>query len=81
MVLGVVIAIGVDIWLSRDATAGARLAYAAVDTAKEFHFVGIGSWYIPAILGAIVAVSLLAAAIPILLGARRNPITDMRNDA
>lgn len=80
LVLGLVLAIATDLWLSSDATTGARLAYAAIDTSKEFHFISLGSWYIPIILGAIIIVSLLASIIPILLGARRNPITDMRND-
>ena len=79
-VLGLVLSFAVDVWLSSDATVGARLAYAAVDTSKEFHFISLASWYVPVILGAIVVVSLLASIIPILLGARRNPITDMRND-
>lgn len=79
-VLGLVLSLVVDVWLSGDATVGARLAYAAVDTSKEFHFISLASWYVPVILGAIVVVSLLASIIPILLGARRNPITDMRND-
>ena len=80
VVLALVVAFAVDLWLSADATTAARLAYAAVDTTKEFHFISIWTWYVPAILGAIVVVSLLASIIPILLGARRNPITDMRND-
>ena len=80
VVLGLILAIVADLWLTTDATTAARLAYAAVDTTKEFHFISIWTWYVPVILGAIVAVSLLASIIPILLGARRNPITDMRND-
>lgn len=79
-VLALVLAIAVDLWLSADATTAARLAYAAVDTNKEFHFIGVWTWYVPIILGAIIVVSLLASIIPILMGARRNPITDMRND-
>lgn len=79
-VLALVMALAVDVWLSADATTAARLAYAAVDTTKEFHFIGVWTWYVPVILGAIIVVSLLASIIPILLGARRNPITDMRND-
>lgn len=80
LILGFVVSFAVDVWLAKDATIGARLAYAAVDTTKEFHFIGLWTWYVPAILGAIIVVSLLASIIPILLGARRNPITDMRND-
>ncbi len=79
-VLAFVVALAVDLWLSADATTAARLAYAAVDTTKEFHFIGVWTWYVPIILGAIIVVSLLASIIPILLGARRSPITDMRND-
>ena len=80
-ILALVVAIVVDLWLSAEATTAARIAYAAVDTTKEFHFISVWTWYVPIILGAIIIVSLLASIIPILLGARRNPITDMRNDA
>ena len=81
LVLGFVLALVTDIMFSPDATTGARLAYAAAGTDKTFHFIGIFSWYIPLILTAILIVSLLASIIPIILGARRNPINDMRNDA
>lgn len=80
VVLGAVLALTVELLYWQDATMGARLAYAAAETTKEFHLFGIGSWYMPLILGAIIAVSLLASVIPILLGARRNPIRDMRNE-
>ncbi len=81
LVLGFILALVTDIIFSPDATTGARLAYAAGGTDKTFHFIGIFSWYIPLILAAILAVSLLASIIPIFLGARRSPINDMRNDA
>lgn len=80
LVVGLVVSLAVDLWLSADATVGARLAYAAVDTSKSFHFIGFGSWYIPAMVGIIVMTGLLASTIPIFLGSRRNPIKDMRDD-
>jgi ABC-type antimicrobial peptide transport system permease subunit len=80
VVLGAVMALVVEVLYQADATMGARLAYAAIDVTKEFHLFSIWSWYIPVIMVAIVAVGLLASVIPILLGARRNPIRDMRNE-
>jgi predicted lysophospholipase L1 biosynthesis ABC-type transport system permease subunit len=77
---GLALALGIELWLSSDATLSARLAYAAIDTNKEFHFIGIGSWYVPAMLGVIVLTGLIASIAPILLGVRRNPINDMRDD-
>ena len=80
VVLGAAMALVVEVLYQADATMGARLAYAAIDVTKEFHLFSIWSWYIPVIMVAIVAVGLLASVIPILLGARRNPIRDMRNE-
>jgi hypothetical protein len=80
LVLGSVLALTAHLLLWRDATIGARLAYAAVDTTKEFYLFSIASWYIPLVLGAIIAVGLVASIIPIIFGTRRNPIRDMRNE-
>ncbi len=80
LLVGLAIALATEVWLSAEATVGARLAYAAIDTSKGFHFIGIGSWYIPVMLGIIVVTGLLASIIPIFLGSRRNPINDMRDD-
>ena len=80
LVLGGAVALTVQLLYGEEATVSARLAYAASDTTKEFYLMGFGSWYIALILGTIVIVSLLASIIPILLGARRNPIKDMRNE-
>lgn len=63
-----------------DATLGARLAYAASDTTREFYLFNLGSSYLLWIAGAIFAASVIASILPILLGARRNPIKDMRNE-
>lgn len=80
LVVGIIISIGVEVWLSADATVSARLAYAAADTTKSFHFIGVQSWYIPVMFGVIILTGLIASIMPILLGARRNPIGDMRDD-
>ncbi|MGH7218669.1 MAG: FtsX-like permease family protein [Candidatus Microsaccharimonas sp.] len=80
LVLGLVIALVVEGFFAEQATLGARFAYASVDTSSEFHFFGIDTWYIPAILGVIIIVGLIAAIIPIILSTRRNPIKDMRDD-
>lgn len=80
LILGLVISLAIEVWLAADATLGARLAYAAADTTASLHFIGINSWYVLMILAAIVAAGLVASIVPILLGARRNPITDMRDE-
>lgn len=80
LILGVFVAVVVEVLLSEQATLGARFAYASVDTPSEFHFFGIDTWYILAILGSIIVVGLIAAIIPIVRSTRRNPIKDMRDD-
>lgn len=79
-VLGIVGAFIIELWLAMEASFAAQLAYAASNTSLEFHFVGFGSWYLAAIGAAIVGVGLVSSIIPILLGARRSPINDMRDD-
>lgn len=80
LALGVVIAVVVEVILSEQATLGARFAYAAVDTPHSFHFFGVDTWYIPAILGVIIVVGLVASIVPVIRSSRRNPIKDMRDD-
>lgn len=80
VVLGAVVAGAIELLFADDATVGARVAYAAVDTTVEFHLFGIGSWYIPIVLAVIIVVSLLGSIIPIIRNARRNPINDMRDE-
>lgn len=79
-VLGLVCALVLDYLLSPDATVSAQLAYAAVDTNIEFHLFGLNSWYLPIVIAVVIGSGLVASIIPILLGARRNPINDMRDD-
>ena len=80
LILGLVIALVVEVLVSDGATLGAQLAYAAVDTDIRFSLFGVMSWYVPIVIGVIVLVGLVASIVPILLGARRNPINDMRDD-
>ena len=79
-VVGAALTLLVELLYWQDATLAARLAYAASDTAAEFHFFGLNSWYVLAIVGTIIAAALLASLIPILRNARRNPINDMRDE-
>lgn len=79
-VLAIVLALVVEVLFWKEATLGAQLAYAASDTTKEFHLFSLASPYLLWIAGAILVASVLASIIPILLGARRNPIKDMRNE-
>ena len=80
LILGAIIAGVIEFLFWQDATIGARYAYAASDTSLEFHLFSILSWYPLLIVGVIIIVALLASIIPILLGARRNPINDMRSE-
>ncbi|MEO8691617.1 MAG: ABC transporter permease [Candidatus Saccharimonas sp.] len=79
-VLASAISIGADLLFSKEATISAKLAYTASDTTKEFHLFSLTSPYLLWIIGVILASSVLSSIIPVLLGARRNPINDMRND-
>lgn len=78
--LGLVVAFGVDFVYSEGTTVAAQLAYAATDTGIVFRLYNVFTWYVPVILGIIILVGLLASVVPIALGVRRNPITDMRDD-
>lgn len=80
-VLGIGLALVAEIMYWKEATLGAQLAYASDDITKEFHLFSLASPYLLWIAGAIVVSAVIASIIPILLGARRNPIKDMRNDA
>lgn len=79
-VLAIVLALTVELLFWHDATLGARLAYAASDTTREFHLFSINSLYLLVIIGVIILAGIIASIIPILLGARRSPINDMRDD-
>lgn len=80
LVLGLVIAGVIEILFWQDATLGARYAYAASNASLQFHLFSVMSWYVPLVLCIVVVVSMIASIIPILLGARRNPINDMRSE-
>jgi len=79
-VLAIVLALIVEVLFWHDATLGARLAYAASDTTREFHLFSLNSIYLLAIAAVIVVAGLIGSIIPILLGARRSPIKDMRDN-
>ena len=80
-IMGIFLALIVEVLFWQEATLGARLAYASSDVTKEFHLFSLASPYLLWIAGVILVAGLLASIIPILLGARRNPIKDMRNDS
>ena len=80
LVLGIVVAGTLDILYGEDATIAAKLSYAAHDTTEKFHLISVMSWYVLAVIAAIIVASLLAAAIPIIRSVRRNPINDMRDE-
>lgn len=80
LLLGGVLALGVELFMWQEATLGARIAYASSDTAKEFHLLGVRTWYLPIVMGVIVVVGILASLLPIARNAQRNPIKDMRDE-
>ncbi|MFZ1301511.1 MAG: ABC transporter permease [Candidatus Microsaccharimonas sp.] len=80
-IMGIGFGIAVELLFSDDATLGAQLAYASADTNIRFHLFGIFTWYLLATAGFIIVIGAIASIIPILLGARRNPIKDMRDDS
>lgn len=80
VILGTIISLTIELLYWRDATLGARLAYAASTTTLEFHLFGVASWYLPVIVGVILVVGMLGSIIPIIRSARRNPINDMRDE-
>ena len=80
VILGAAVALTVELLFWEETTLGARFAYAAVDTTKEFHLFSVTSPYVAVVLGGIVIVGMVASIIPIIRSARRNPIKDMRDD-
>lgn len=80
-IMGMAVALVIEILYWKEATFGARQSFAASDTSREFHLFGVNSEYLLWVVAVIIVVSIIASVVPILLGARRNPIKDMRNDA
>lgn len=80
LVLGLLLAWLLDIWQWQNATAGAQLAFGALDKSIEFHFFDIWTPYILLISGSVLVAALLAMIAPILRAMRRDPIQDMRDD-
>ncbi len=79
-VLAGVIVLVIETLFSRRATDAAQLAYGVFDGDAGFHFYGTPSWLFWAILGGILAMSLVAITPPLLRNIRRNPIRDMRDE-
>jgi ABC-type antimicrobial peptide transport system permease subunit len=80
VVLGLAVSLTLELLFTEQATLAARYAYAAADAAPSFHFFSFISWFVPLIVAAIILFGLLASVIPVIRSARRNPITDMRDD-
>lgn len=66
--------------LSPNISVNAVLVYNAHDPHMQFKLAGLNGWYLAAIAGLVLAVSLLSAIIPLLTNMRRNPIRDMRDE-
>lgn len=79
-VLGLGLAVALQVLFGEDATIGAQLAYAIADPSTAFMLFTLQSWYLLAVVGVILLVGIVASIIPIILGSRRSPIRDMRND-
>lgn len=80
VVLGIVLALGVEIWIGKEATLAVRYAYAATETDASFHFLGLLAPYTLIVIATIIVFGMIASIIPMIASARRNPINDMRND-
>lgn len=78
--LGLLLALTVHFVWSEQSTVGAELAFGVVNSGLDFRFIGLMSWYLPAIIGAIIVVGLISVIIPIIRNVRRNPISDMRDE-
>lgn len=79
-VLGSSLAVIVQVLYAEEATTATQLAFGAVDSTKQFSFIGLQNWYLPAILSIILVVGLVAVILPLLRNIRRNPIRDMRDE-
>ncbi|MFC7486756.1 ABC transporter permease [Knoellia sp. CPCC 206453] len=79
-VLAGVIVLVIETLFSRRATDAAQLAYGVFNGDATFHFFGTPSWLFWAILGGILAMSLVAITPPLMRNIRRNPIRDMRDE-
>lgn len=80
MLVGLLAAGIVQYLFADTATLATQLAYATIDNSKHFSLISFPLLYLGLIAGIIIVASLIASIIPIALGARRNPIKDMRND-
>ncbi len=78
--LGTILAAAADYWFSPQITPEALIAFSAQDLNRQFHLFGISSPYLLYLPLVIVGISLLAMIPPMLLGVRRNPIKDMRQE-
>lgn len=79
-VMGLSFALVIQLLFGQDATLGAQLAYAASDTTLTFDLFSIKSWYLAIVAAVIMLAGIVASILPIILGSRRSPIRDMRND-
>ncbi len=82
--VSLLVGLGLAEWMqsrySDQLTTGALLAFNAKDLSQKFSMVGFSGKDLVYLLGAIIAVSLLATVIPLLNSMRRNPIKDMRDE-
>lgn len=78
--LGLILALAVEVWIGKEATLATRYAYAATETDASFHFLGLFAPQVLLVIAAIIIFGMVAAVIPMIASARRNPINDMRND-
>lgn len=79
--LGVALALSLDLLFAGDATIGAQLAFGASNPQLEFHFLGFASWYLAFIVAIIIGVGIVAMIVPLLRNIRRSPISDMRDES
>lgn len=78
--LGVLLSLAINFWLSPQITPEALISFSAQNLDKQFILFGTDSPYIIYLPLIIVIISAVAMIPAILLGIRRNPISDMRQE-
>lgn len=80
LILGVVLALVLDGYMSADATASAQLMFGSSDITRQFHMYGFMSVELLYIVGLVFLTGIVSMLLPLLRNVRRNPINDMRDE-
>lgn len=80
LILGIVLAVVLDGYMSADATASAQLMFGSSDITRQFHMYGFMSIELLYIVGLVFLTGIISMLLPLLRNVRRNPINDMRDE-